>query len=284
MIRRVAAWFAGIWVAATAAAESLAAHRPGAPYVPTPDVVVQEMLDLAGVGSGDYVTDLGSGDGRIVIQATQRGAHGQGVERKRRLLHEAGINAARAGVGERVVFVEQDLFAADLSQTSVVAMYLVPDQTAELRPRLLEQLRPGARVVSHGFPMGDWQPDRQIEVAIEPGCGPGSTRSVRLWIVPADVAGRWQWVFDGRPYTWRVNQRYQKLETTLESGGIVAAPENVELNGRDLAFETELDGVRYAFRGRVEGARIEGTIRSGGGQPQVEDWSAQKLSSRGIAT
>ncbi len=272
MIKRVAAWFVGTWVATAAAAESLMAQRPGAPYVPTPDVVVQRMLELAQVGPGDYVIDLGSGDGRIVIQAVQRGARGHGMERNRALVHEARINAERAGVGDRLAFLESDLFGADLSRASVIALYLLPDQNAELRPRLLE-LRPGTRIVSHGFEIGKWQPDEKVEIAI----GPGSTRLVHLWIVPADVSGRWRWSLDGRQYTWSVRQRYQELETTLDVDGAAVMPEDVALHGRHVAFAAEHDGIRYCFSGRVENGRVEGRVHArAGGRLRVLGWHAHQ--------
>ncbi|MEX1081223.1 MAG: methyltransferase domain-containing protein [Halofilum sp. (in: g-proteobacteria)] len=271
MIKNVVTWLVGVWVAAAAAAESWSARSPGAPYVPTPDRIVEEMLDLAEVDPSDYVMDLGSGDGRIVIQAVQRGAAGQGVERNRSLVHDARLNAQRAGIGDRVAFVDEDLFATNLSRASVVTMYLLPDQNARLRPKLLEQLRPGTRIVSHGFEIGLWEPDKKVEVEL----GPGNMRLVNLWIVPADVRGRWQWLLDGRRFTWQVSQDFQKLDSMLDADGITIALENVELRGRTLAFAAEDDGLRYTFSGRVGDGQIEGIAHaSGGAQPRVIAWHA----------
>lgn len=273
MIRKFGAWLLGVWVAATAAAESLTTRSPGAPYVPTPNRVVEEMLDLVEVGPGDHVMDLGSGDGRIVISSVQRGASGQGVERNGSLVHDARINAQRAGLGGQVEFVEDDLFAIDLHRASVVTMYLIPDQNARLRPRLLEQLRPGTRLVSHGFEIGTWESDKKVEVAL----GPGNTRLIHLWIVPADVRGRWQWSVDGRHFTWQVKQEYQKLDSVLDADGISIPLENVELRGQNLAFAAEHEGIRYVFSGLVGDGEIEGTTHaSGGAQPRMIPWRASQ--------
>lgn len=271
MIKKLATWLVGTWVATAAAAESLTPRGPGAPYVPTPDRVVEEMLDLAEVGAGDHVVDLGSGDGRIAIRAVQRGASGQGVERNHSLIHDARLNARRAGLGDQVEFVEEDLFAIDLRRASVVTLYLLPDQNARLRPKLLEQLRPGTRVVSHGFEIGLWEWDKRVEV----GLGAGSTRLVHLWIVPADVRGQWQWMVDGRKFSWRVSQDFQRLRSELDADGIAIPLKDVDLRGRKLTFVAEFDGVHHAFEGRVGANRIEGTMRlSIGAQPRVIAWHA----------
>jgi SAM-dependent methyltransferase len=147
------------------------------PYVPTPTEVVTAMLKLAGVKKDDVVYDLGSGDGRIVIAAARRhGARAVGIEIDPARIDEATDNARRAGVADRVRFVNQDLFKADIGEATVVTLYLLPRVNERLRPKLLAELKPGTRVVSHGFDMGDWKPERTIEVGSVP---------VYLWIVPA---------------------------------------------------------------------------------------------------
>lgn len=271
MNRRIAAGLMTLWLAVSAAA---AQERDlDVPYVPTPDKVVERMLDLGQVGPGDYVMDLGSGDGRIVIQAVQRGAYGHGVDLDPELVEEARRNAEQAGVDDRVIFLEQDLFETDVSQASVVTMYLLPKVNIDLRPRLLDQLRPGTRVVSHAFDMGEWQPDKTIETQL----GSQPQRMVHLWVVPADAAGQWHWQLDGRSFDWQVDQRYQELDTELRANGTSVTPANVELRGRRIAFEAEHNGVRYAFSGRVEDGRIEGTAQArDGDQQRVLDWSAQR--------
>jgi len=149
-------------------------------FVATDLAVVYAMLEAAGVGSGDVVYDLGCGDGRIVIAAAQRyGARGVGVDLDPERIREARDNASRAGVADRVTFVQGDLFATDVSGATVVALYLSPEINLRLRPKLFGELRPGSRVVSHQFDMGDWAPDRSLEVAVA-----GAPRRVVLWRMP----------------------------------------------------------------------------------------------------
>jgi SAM-dependent methyltransferase len=158
------------------------ARVPGVevPDVRTPPEVVVEILRLAGVGPGDTVYDLGSGDGRIVIVAARDfGARGVGVELDPDLVAESARNARRAGVGERTRFLLQDIFEADISAATVVTMYLSRDVNLRLKPRLLSQLKPGSRIVSHDFPIGDWQPARVVNFR-----GPERTHVLSLWIVP----------------------------------------------------------------------------------------------------
>lgn len=159
---------------------------PDVPYVPTDDRVVATMLRLAGVGKGDVLYDLGSGDGRIVIAAARRfGARGVGVEIDPDRVREAQENAQRAGVADRVRFVQQDLFEADIREATVVTLYLLPDVNLKLRPKLLRELRPGTRVVSHNYGMGDWKPVRTLEIKLPEG---GADHVVHLWVVPPRAA------------------------------------------------------------------------------------------------
>lgn len=151
------------------------------PYEPTPPAVVEAMLDLAGVGPDDVVYDLGCGDGRIVVAAARRGARSVGVDLDPERIAEARENARSAGVADRVTLVQGDLFDADVRDASVVMLYLWPHVNLRLRPRLLEQLRPGARVVSHSHDMGDWRPTRTVKVG-------GST--LHLWVIAGDAGAR----------------------------------------------------------------------------------------------
>lgn len=144
------------------------------PYQPSPDEVVRGMLDMAKVGPGDFVIDLGSGDGRIPIEAARRGARALGIEIDPALVGEAQANARAAGVEDRVQFRQQDLFEADLSQASVITLYLFPQVNLKLRPRL-QALKPGTRIVSHNWDMGDWKPDRQEMIV---------GKRVYLWVIP----------------------------------------------------------------------------------------------------
>ncbi|WP_414527776.1 SAM-dependent methyltransferase [Nodularia chucula] len=155
-------------------------ERPGdVPYVPTPPAVVDAMLEVAGVGPDDVLYDLGSGDGRIVTTAAQKyGTRGVGVEINPELVQEATANAKEAGVSDRVQFVQQDLFQSDFSEATVVTLYLLPDINLKLRPQLLKQLKPGTRIVSHAFDMGEWEPEQTLEV---------DGRTVYYWVVPEEV-------------------------------------------------------------------------------------------------
>lgn len=157
----------------TLMAAKCAAQRD-VPYQPSPEAVVQGMLDLAKVGPGDFVIDLGSGDGRIPIEAAKRGARGLGIEIDPGLITESRRNAAAANVADRVEFRNQNLFEADLSRATVVTLYLFPEVNMRLRPRL-QALRPGTRIVSHNWDMGDWKPDRQ-EIIFG--------KRVYLWVIP----------------------------------------------------------------------------------------------------
>jgi len=146
------------------------------PFVPSPQDVVDKMIDLAGVKKGDVIYDLGSGDGRIVIAAAKKGARAVGFEIDGDLVKQARDNIRVAGVQDSAEIRQQDILTADLSQASVVTMYLLPDVNLKLKPNLLSQLKPGSRVVSHSFDMGDWKPDKSERVA---------GRTIYLWIIPA---------------------------------------------------------------------------------------------------
>jgi tRNA G37 N-methylase Trm5 len=159
---------------------STAQQRPEVPYVPTDDRVVAEMLAVANVGKDDVLYDLGSGDGRIVITAAKKfGTRGVGVDIDPERVKEANENAAKAGVTDRVRFVQQDLFQTDFREATVVTLYLLPSVNMRLRPKLLSDLKPGTRVVSHNYDMGDWTPLKTIVVTL-----PEDTHTVYYWVVP----------------------------------------------------------------------------------------------------
>jgi hypothetical protein len=192
------------------------------PYVPTPQVVVDRMLDLAQVKSGDMLIDLGSGDGRLVIDAAvKHGAHGLGVEIDPRLVKLSNVNAQRAGVAARARFVQEDLFTTDFSEADVLTLYLLPDVNLALRPKILAELAPGARVVSHDYGMGDWKPDAQETVAApDKSVGVKKSSTVYLWIVPAKAEGDWELAIAGRRIPLRLTQRYQFVSGTVEGSPI----------------------------------------------------------------
>ena len=180
------------------------------PFITTPDNVTVAMLELAGVNARDTLIDLGSGDGRIVITAARRfGARGLGVEIVPELLERSRRNAQAAGVADRAEFREQDLFKTDLSAASVITMYLLPAVNLALRPALLG-LKPGTRLVSHDWDLGDWTPDRTVTVQA-PGktVGREKTSDLHLWVVPAPAAGLW---CGAEGLQWQLRQQFQMLQ------------------------------------------------------------------------
>jgi SAM-dependent methyltransferase len=284
----------GRWLglARAACALLLAAAAPAwsadarVPYVPTPQSVVDRMLETARVGPRDYLIDLGSGDGRIVITAAKKhGARGFGVDLNPERIRESNENARLAGVTDRVAFHQQNLFDTDLSLATVISMYLLPRVNVELRPRLLE-LAPGTRLVSHDFDMGDWKPDTHHTMDVKDKYGDaGGTSEVYYWVVPAKAGGTWQWQIPigGKPrqYELRLDQKYQAVTGTVRVDGREFRLERARLSGADLRFQftAEVNGspVRHEFSGRVAGAEISGTAALSGARVQAQvEWSARR--------
>jgi SAM-dependent methyltransferase len=246
------------------------------PYVPTPLVTVDEMLRVAGVGPRDFVIDLGSGDGRIVVTAAKKfGARGFGVDLDEELVAQSEENARRAGVEDRVKFLRQDLFKTDLSQATVITMYLLPSVVRRLRPQLL-RLKPGTRIVSHDFDMDDWKPDRKTTVR----------KNVMLWIVPAQVDGQWQMRLSLQPIERQLeltlSQRYQEVSAHARLNGVPAQVWEVKLEGDRLSFavvdntDRENEATLY-FDGRVSGDVIEGElVRGVGATRSTVPWRAAR--------
>jgi len=228
------------------------------PFITTPEDVVERMLALAGTKADDVVMDLGSGDGRIVISAAQKfGARGLGVEIDARLVAQSRDNARRAGVDARVTFEEGDVLRTDLSRASVVTIYLLPFLIDRLQPKMLQELRPGARIVTHAFPMIGWKPDRAETMRIaKPHPGQGDESRIFLWVVPAEVRGAWQ----GRDWRLRIAQNFQEIEVEAETGGRPVAVKEAKLEGAVISFS----GEGFEFRGRVGTGRILGELKTGG--------------------
>ena len=278
-----------VWRRAAAMLVALPALAPAAdqhphadvPYIPTPPAVVDAMLELAGVGPRDYVIDLGSGDGRIVIAAArQRGARGFGVEIDSELVQAARRAAQHEGVARQVEFKVQDLFGTDLGQATVVAMYLYPRLMIQLRPRLFAELKPGSRVVSHDFDMAGWKPDARVTVPV-PGkrYGPPSSDAY-LWIVPANVAGTWTWrAADGVDYELTLLQTFQMVEGKAVIGGRPGRVEGGRMRGDEISLmlTAEVGGraLSHEMRGRVAGDAISGKVRLPGGGER--DWKATRV-------
>ncbi len=213
------------------------------PFVATPQPVVEKMLEMAGASEGDYLIDLGSGDGRIGIAAARRGARSLGVDIDPDRVVQASRAAAMAGVGDQARFRRQDLFATPLAEASIVTLYLLPEINLRLRPRLLTELRPGARIVSHNFDLGDWEPD-QVAVI-------GASRAL-LWVVPAVAGGEWVMERGGDSLPLRIEQRFQSL-----SGSLAGRPlRDMELRGTRIRFTADLDDGAQRFEGQVGEAEI----------------------------
>ena len=208
------------------------------PFVPTDQRVVRAMLRLAAVDANDVVYDLGSGDGRIVVAAAREfGARAVGVEIDQQRVAQAVDLADRSGVDHMVGFIEYDLLHADFSPATVVTMYLLHGVNMELRPRLLEELRPGTRVVSHAFDMGDWKPDRRISAG---GVG------IFLWIIPAAVAGTWEWEAQGRRWRVTLEQKFQRVSGQAWVDGEPVSLERAVLWGDWLELALRPDGAETA--------------------------------------
>ncbi|MCG6876783.1 MAG: class I SAM-dependent methyltransferase [Betaproteobacteria bacterium] len=242
------------------------------PFVPTPQSVVEAMLKLAQVRPRDFVIDLGSGDGRIVITAARQfGAEGLGIEYDEALLERATKAAAEAGVADRVTFIKQDLFQTDLSQATVLTLYLLPEVNLALRPKILEQLRPGARVVSHDWDMGDWEPDAKIEVdAPDKEVGAQKKSTVFLWVVPARVEGAWRSRLGaGGELELELKQKYQHVTGTVRYRNVECPVAEATLSGDRLAIRACEERNRLLMVGKVHPDRIVGMV-SRGGAPRTQ--------------
>jgi len=270
--------------AMSAAAQSWSWDDGSVPFVVSPPEIVDRMMRMAEVGAGDFLIDLGSGDGRIVIAAAKRGAQALGVDLDPELVRRATENAAAAGVAARTRFEIRDIFATDLSKASVVAFYLLPEFNAKLLPRLM-RLRPGTRIVSHDGGIADWPPDERLELRVpEKAVGIGGISTVELWIVPADVRGRWRSEVPehGGRWTFDVAQRFQSLDVDVRADGRELFVRASRLRGDEIKLA--VSGVVGAhawnqlFEGRIENDRIEGVVRiSDGEQTRTYPWKAQRL-------
>lgn len=218
-------------------------------WVPTPDSLVKAMLTTADVKPGDFVVDLGSGDGRIAIAAARDfGARSMGIEYEAEMVDLARRNATRAGVPSKATFKQADIFQTDFSDATVVTMYLLPSLNEKLRPTLLK-MKPGTRIVSHAFTMGDWEPDRAITTDEANGY---------FWIVPANAAGRWAFEVGAERFAAEIGQKYQILSATR--GGALK-------DGRVKGTEVQLT--------RSNGQQLTGEIR--GDQMQGRGWVATRI-------
>ena len=223
-------------------------------WVPTPQALVDKMLDMAKVTPKDYVIDLGSGDGRTVITAAKRGSKALGIEYNPDMVELSKRNAAKEGVSDKATFMKADLFESDFSQAQVITMFLLSSINLKLRPKILE-LKPGTRIVSNTFDMGDWKDD---ETATLPGCNSWCT--AHLWIVPAKVDGTWS-LAQGE---LTIKQTFQNISGTLKTGSTVT-PITGKLRGDQISFNAGA----AAYSGRVAGSSMEGSVAG-------NKWSANR--------
>ena len=219
-------------------------------WVPTPQALVDKMLDMAKVTPKDYVIDLGSGDGRTVITAAKRGARALGIEYNPDMVELSKRNAAKEGVSDKANFVKADLFESDFTQATVITMFLLPEINLRLRPKILD-LKPGTRIVSNSFTMGEWKADE--EATVDKDCI--SYCTALLWIVPAKAGGAWQ-LPQGE---LALKQEFQMLSGMLKSGSNTTPITNGRLLGDQITFSA--GGAEYT--GRVSGNAMEGSVKSG---------------------
>jgi SAM-dependent methyltransferase len=251
------------------------------PYVQTPMEIVERMLRMAEVKKDDYVIDLGSGDGRIIIEAAKRGARGLGVDIDPNLVKHAIENAQKAGVDNRTQFIVKDIFETDLSAATVVAFYLLPDFNAKLLPKLLA-LKPGTRIVSHDGGIADWPPDERLEMrAPEKPVGVGGVSRVELWIVPAHAKGSWQsdLAMHGGKWRFDVRQKYQELDIDVTAQGRDLLVRNSRLRGEEIKIiVTGIVNGRawhHYFAGQLKDDRISGEVTvSDGNNKRSYPWTA----------
>jgi len=235
------------------------------PFVPTKRPVVAEMLKMANVCSDDILYDLGCGDGRIVITAAdKKGSRGVGIDLDPERIRECRENAEKFKVESLVRFYKKDLFTADFSEATVVALYLFTEINLKLRPRILCELQPGTRIVSHNYAMGDWKSDKYKEMMVD-----SELHYVYFWIVPANAGGTWEWTLPGenggKRYALKLIQNFQKVDGTVTTEGKTLPAIEPLLKGSRLQFtvETYRDGHRILlyFDGNVNGNSIEGTAK-----------------------
>lgn len=254
------------------------------PYVPTPQVVVNRMLELAQIKPGDTVVDLGSGDGRIMITAAQKyGAHGFGVELNPRLVQSSNEEAQRAGVADRVKFLQQDLFKTDFREADVLTLYLLPDVNMVLRPKILAELKAGTRVVSHDYGMGLWRPEVEETIpAPDKTVGARKESTVYLWIVPAKVEGAWELEIKAgrktRKLPLELKQQYQVVSGSVTVPGKAAEPiSEGRLRGAEIKLVLPRGTVAREsvdLIGRVSGDTLSGSVRRV--DREIATWSARR--------
>jgi hypothetical protein len=254
-------------------------ERSGGPYVPTPTVVVDQMLGMANVGSRDFVMDLGSGDGIIVLTAGHKlKASGYGVDIDEELIRLSNERAKSLGISDRVRFEAKDIFKTDVSKATVITLYLLPEMMRKLRTKLFTEPSPGTRIVSHDYHFDEWMHDSEISFDVpEKEFISGVPRAtLYLWVVPAKINGNWRMQVDGQgEYGLALKQTYQRFEGRAESSTQKLGLAEPQLNGSEIRFVMPQGSGRTRFQGKVNGDRMEGTANFGDGK--VLRWQATRV-------
>ncbi|MDF3010363.1 MAG: putative methylase [Burkholderiales bacterium] len=254
-----------VFCALQAVAADVQPVKNAGPYVPSPQSVVSDMLRYADVGPGDFLVDLGSGDGRIVLTAAKVfGARGFGVEIKDELVKRANEAAKLEGLAERVEFIKADLFKTDISQATVITMYLLPDTVNLLKEKFLAELRPGTRIVSHDYPLTGWIPEKYVQMELEDKVQISgvTTTLIYLYVVPAKVQGQWKAsmppAVSRAPATLLLKQQLTRVSGSARLDGRDIPLEDVRLRGDRITFK--LAGRKGEFSGQIKGRSIEGML------------------------
>ena len=263
-----------LWTAGSGSTQS---RIPDVHYEPTPQLIVEDLLKMAEVNRTDIIYDLGCGDGRFVITAAKKyGARGVGIDIDPERIKESNQNARVAGVMDKVKFIEADLFETDIREATVVALYLLPELNMQLQPKLLKDLKPGSRVVSHEFDMYDWQPDKTGRL--------GRNRYY-LWVVPTDVAGKWRWTFPSakgeEQFLLALTQKFQEIDGKITTPIQTVSPLEAYLIGDQIGFLLRYrpsgKAVEMRFRGQVIGNTITGTVEVNSGPfAGKHKWTARR--------
>jgi hypothetical protein len=257
-----------VFLAVAAHSADLKPIKDAGPYVPSPQSVVSDMLRYAEVGPKDFLIDLGSGDGRIVLTAAKVfGARGFGVEIKDDLVRKSNEAAKNEGLADRVRFMKQDLFKTDLSQATVITMYLLPDTVNLLKDKFLSELKPGTRIVSHDYPLTGWLPEKQEQFDLEEKINISgvTTTVIYVYLVPAKVAGKWQATLPANiskePIVLDLRQQITRIYGSARINGKEFPVQSSKIRGENISFQ--LAGVKGEFTGQVKGKRIDGVLENG---------------------
>ncbi len=244
------------------------------PYVPTERFVMEEMFKLADLRAGDVLYDLGCGDGRIVIGAAKKaGVRGVGIDIDPVRVAQSKANAAVAGVADKTTFLQQDLFQSDIKDATVATLFLLHELNMRIRPKLFRELRPGTRVISHNFDMGDWIPDRSSFL----GLWEDGFHTLYLWVIPANVSGLWTGRYGKDSLTLVINQKFQKIAGNLVINKKIVLPlAEAEVSGEHIRFaaKSQNQGRSITFEGRGKGNLLEGTLTEKGSEG--EPWMATR--------